>query len=72
MTDFSLEAIAYLQTEIPKLTDAEYNDLCMMLGSKSEEITLEQAESMIYVAKNPDEVEQIMYGNSTAKAVLGL
>lgn len=46
----STEAAAYLSKKSLNLTDSEYYDLAIMLGSKSKIITLDQAKSMLYNA----------------------
>ena len=67
---FSPEALGLFKEQVQHLTEQEYNDLAMMVDSKSKEITLEQAEAMLYAAKNPDEVEQMMYGSFIAKTIV--
>lgn len=59
---YSKEALSYLKKEVPNLTDTEYNDLTLMLGNQPDrEITLKQAEGLVYTAKNMDEAEAMMF-----------
>lgn len=53
---FSQEALTLFKEEVQHLTQQEYNDLSSMVENKWGEISLEQAESMLNVAKNSDEV----------------
>ena len=55
--NYSPEEEIFLKAKVSKLTDSEYNELMPMWGMKSGDLNLEQAEAMIYAAKNPDEVE---------------
>jgi len=51
---FSAEALTLFKKEVPYLTLQEYNELSSMVDDKWGEISLEQAESMLCVAKNSD------------------
>ncbi len=53
---FSPEALTLFKKEVQHLTQQEYNDLSSMVDNKWGEISLEQAESMLNVAKNSDEM----------------
>ena len=65
---FTPEAIEYLKQEIKKMNDWEIdnleNDLRMRAFSKRDgEININDAESFVYMAKYPDEVEALAFGN---------
>ena len=59
--DFSPEAAKLLKEEIPKLSDSEYQDMMLMLGNYPKEISLSQAQTMLYAATHPDEAEAQMF-----------
>ena len=60
--NYSKEARAYLEVEVPKLEDSELIPMERMLqGQGEQELTLPQAEKMIWVAKNQEQAEKAMF-----------